>query len=215
MIANFYKSFHQNVEEVIDKKGKALGERELGKDPKSGLRVIARIGPFGPMVQMGEKSDNEDSKKPKYASLLKGQTIQTITLEEALNLFQLPRQLGEWQNKEIVASVGRFGPYLRYDGKFTSIKKTDNEDPLTISLERAIELIKLKIQADKDRIISCFEGVPLVQVLNGRYGPFIQVVNEKNKKINIKIPKDIDPKNLRKEDCIALWNEVQGKTKKK
>ena len=130
-------------------------------------------------------------------------------------MFQLPRQLGEWQNKEIVASVGRFGPYLRYDGKFTSIKKTDNEDPLTISLERAIELIKLKIQADKDRIISCFEGVPLVQVLNGRYGPFIQVVNEKNKKINIKIPKDIDPKNLRKEDCIALWNEVQGKTKKR
>ena len=162
-------------------KRQGFGERELGKDPKSGLRVIARIGPFGPMVQMGEKSDNEDSKKPKYASLLKGQTIQTITLEEALNLFQLPRQLGEWQNKEIVASVGRFGPYLRYDGKFTSIKKTDNEDPLTISLERAIELIKLKIQADKDRIISCFEGVPLVQVLNGRYGPFIQVVNKKKK----------------------------------
>ena len=215
MIANFYKGFHQNVEEVIDKKGKALGERELGKDPETGLRVIARIGPFGPMVQMGEKSDNEDSKKPKYASLLKGQTIQTITLEEALNLFQLPRHLGEWKNKEIVASVGRFGPYLRYDGKFTSIKKTDNEDPLTISLERAIELIKLKMQADKDRIISIFEGDPLVQVLNGRYGPFIQVVNEKNKKINVKIPKDSDPKNLRREDCIALWNEVENKIKKK
>jgi len=215
MIANFYKSFHHNVEEVIDKKGKALGERELGKDPETGLKVIARIGPFGPMVQMGEKSDNEDSKKPKYASLLKGQTIQTITLEEALNLFQLPRHLGEWKNKEIVASVGRFGPYLRYDGKFTSIKKTDNEDPLTISLERAIELIKLKIQADKDRTISCFDGEPLVLVLNGRYGPFIQVVNEKNKKINVKIPKDKDPKNLRREDCIALWNELENKTKKK
>lgn len=215
MIANFYKSFHHNVEEVIDKKGKALGERELGKDPETGLKVIARIGPFGPMVQMGEKSDNEDSKKPKYASLLKGQTIQTITLEEALNLFQLPRHLGEWKNKEIVASVGRFGPYLRYDGKFTSIKKTDNEDPLTISLERAIELIKLKIQADKDRTISRFEGEPLVLVLNGRYGPFIQVVNEKNKKINVKIPKDKDPKNLRREDCIALWNELENKTKKK
>ncbi len=215
MIAKFYKSFHQNVEEVIDTKGRALGERELGKDPETGLRVIARIGPFGPMVQMGEKSEGDNSKKPKYASLLKGQTIQKITLEEALNLFQLPRSLGEWQNKEIVASVGRFGPYLRHDGKFTSIKKTDNEDPLTISLERAIELIKLKIQVDKDRIISSFEGDPSVQVLNGRYGPFIQVVNTKNKKINVKIPKDLEPKNLKREDCIKLWNESKNKSKKK
>ena len=98
----------------------------------------------------GEKQENEYAPKPKFASLLNGQTIQTITLDDAMDLFKLPRTVGEWEEKEIVASVGRFGPYLRYDGKFTSIKKTDEEDPLTISLSRAIELIKIKIQADKD-----------------------------------------------------------------
>ena len=215
MIAKFYQSFHKQVQEVIDNTSRASGERELGVDAKSGLRVLARIGPFGPMVQMGEKQDSENAPKPKYASLLKGQTIQTISLEEAMKLFQLPRVLGEWDNKEVVASVGRYGPYLRYDGKFTSIKKTDNEDPLTISLDRAIELIKLKIQADKDRVIANFEGDPLIQVLNGRYGPFIQVFAAKNKKVNVKIPKETDPKTLSREDCVKLWEQGLKSTKKK
>ena len=212
MIASFYGKFHAKVEDVIGNVGKASGERELGIDSVSGNKVIARIGPFGPMVQIGEKQEDENAPKPKFASLLKGQTIQTITMDEAMNLFKLPRIVGEWKGKEIVASVGRFGPYLRYDGKFTSIKKSDEEDPLTINLERSIELIKIKIQADKDRLIANFEGEPLIQVLNGRYGPFIQVSPANVKKINVKIPKGTEPKDLKREDCIALWKDQPEKS---
>jgi len=211
MIASFYGGFHAKVEDVIGNVGKASGERELGVDPASGDKVFARIGPFGPMVQLGEKQEDENAPKPKFASLLKGQTIQTITLGDAMDLFKLPRTVGDWEEKEIVASVGRFGPYLRYDGKFTSIKKTDEEDPLTISLDRSIELIKIKIQADKDRLIANFEGDPLIQVLNGRYGPFIQVSPPKGKKINVKIPKGTEPKDLTREECITLWENQPEK----
>jgi len=211
MIASFYGGFKEKVVDVIGNVGKASGERELGNDPASGEKVFARIGPFGPMVQMGEKQEDENAPKPKFASLLKGQTIQTITLDQAMDLFKLPRTVGEWEGKEIVASVGRFGPYLRYDGKFTSIKKTDEEDPLTIALDRSIELIKIKIQADKDRLISNFDGDPLIQVLNGRYGPFIQVSPPKGKKINVKIPKGTEPKDLTREECITLWENQPAK----
>ena len=218
MIASFYGGFHSKVENVIGNVGKASGERELGIDPASGNKVFARIGPFGPMVQLGEKQENENAIKPKFASLIQGQTIQTITLDEAMDLFRLPRKVGEWDGKEIVASVGRFGPYLRYDGKFTSIKKTDGEDPLTISLDRAKELIKIKIQADKERLIASFDGEPLIQVLNGRYGPFIQVIPSKGKKINVKIPKETEPKDLTREECLVLWEnqpEKKSRFKKK
>ena len=216
MIASFYGEFHAKVEDVIGNVGKASGERELGNDPVNGEKVFARIGPFGPMVQMGEKQEDENAPKPKFASLIKGQTIQTITLDQAMDLFKLPRTVGEWDGKEIVASVGRFGPYLRYDGKFTSIKKDDDEDPLTIDLERSIELIKIKIQADNDRLIANFEGDPLIQVLNGRYGPFIQVSPAKGKKINVKIPKGTEPKDLKREECIALWeNQPEKKSRGK
>ncbi|MAW21288.1 MAG: DNA topoisomerase I [Flavobacteriales bacterium] len=214
MIASFYGGFKEKVVDVIGNVGKASGEKDLGFDPETGTKIIARIGPFGPMVQMGEKQDDENAPKPKFASLIKGQTLQSITLEEALDLFKLPRNVGEWEGKEIVASVGRFGPYLRYDGKFTSIKKTDEEDPLTISLDRSIELIKIKIQADKDRLIANFDGDPLIQVLNGRYGPFVQVSPAKGKKINLKIPKGADPKDLTREDCVNLWeNKTTNKSK--
>ena len=218
MIASFYGGFHAKVENVIGSVGKASGERELGEDPISGNKVYARIGPFGPMVQLGEKQENENATKPKFASLIQGQTIQNITLDEAMELFRLPRKVGEWEGKEIVASVGRFGPYLRYDGKFTSIKKTDEEDPLTISLNRSIELIKTKIQQDKDRLIANFEGEPLIQVLNGRYGPFIQVSPLNGKKINVKIPKGTEPKDLTREECVLLWEnqpEKKSRFKKK
>ena len=211
MIASFYGDFHAKVEDVVGRVGKASGERQLGVDPVSGNKVLARIGPFGPMVQIGEKQDGEDKPKPKFASLIQGQKIQTITLEDALDLFKLPRLVGEWEGKEIVASIGRFGPYLRYDGKFTSIKKTDEEDPLTINLDRSVELIKIKIQADKDRLIANFEGDPLIQVLNGRYGPFIQVSPPKGKKINVKIPKGTEPKSLTREECVSLWENQPEK----
>ena len=211
MIAAFYSKFHNQVEKVSESEGKSLGQRSLGIDPKTGKTLYARIGPFGPMVQLGEKSEKEEDPKPKYASLLKGQTIQTISFDEAMKLFDLPRKVGDYEGEEVVAAIGRFGPYLRHKGKFTSIKKTDNEDPLTISLERSIELIKLKIQADKDRIVANFEGNPLVQVLNGRYGVFIQISPENSKKINVKIPKDTDPKTLSREDCLDLMENQKKK----
>ena len=212
MISSFYDKFHAQVENVIDKASKASGERDLGIDPLSGKKVFARIGPFGPMVQLGVKQEDEKAPKPKFASLLKGQTIQSITIQEALDLFKLPRKVGEWEDKDILASVGRFGPYLKYDNKFISIKKSDQENPLTINLEKSIELIKKKQQEDKDRLIANFEGNPLIQVLNGRYGPFIQVIPANAKKINIKIPKGTEPKNLTREDCIVLWeNQLDRK----
>ena len=211
MIQNFYGDFHLKVEDVIGNVEKSTGERLVGEDPVSGKNVYVRIGPFGPMVQLGEKQEEEDAPKPKFASLMKGQSIQTITLEEALDLFKLPRTIGEFDGKEVVASVGRFGPYLRYDGKFTSIQKDDGDDPLTIEIDRAIELIKIKIQADKDRLIANFDGDPLIQVLNGRYGPFIQVSPPKGKKINVKIPKGTEPKDLTREECITLWENQPAK----
>ena len=216
MLQGFYAPFHTKVENVVGTAEKALGERDLGKDPASGNTVYVRIGPFGPMVQLGEKQEDENAPKPKFASLMKDQSIQTITLEEALELFKLPRTIGEFEGKEVVASVGRFGPYLRYDGKFTSIQKDDGDDPLTIEIDRAIELIKIKIQADKDRLISNFDGNPLVQVLNGRYGPFIQVTPPKGKKINVKIPKDLEPKELTREKCLELMdNQPKSKYNRK
>ena len=216
MIQNFYGDFHLKVENVIGTAQKALGERNLGVDPVSGKNVFVRIGPFGPMVQLGEKQDDENAPKPKFASLLKNQSIQSITIDEALDLFKLPRVVGSFDGEEVVASVGRFGPYLRYKGNFTSINKDDGDEPLTIKIDRAIELIKLKIQADKDRLILNFEGDPLVQVLNGRYGPFIQVSPSKGKKINVKIPKDIDPKELTREKCLDLMqNQPKSRRKKK
>lgn len=213
MIASFYTKFHKQVEIVSETEGKSLGQRNLGVDAKTGHTLYARIGPFGPMIQLGEKSEDEDAPKPKYASLIKGQTLQSITFEEAMKLFDLPRNVGSYKDEDIIAAIGRFGPYLRYNGKFTSIKKTDNENPLTITLDRAIELIEIKIQADKDRLVANFDGDPLVQILNGRYGVFIQVSPEKEKKINVKIPKDIDPKNLSREECLNLM-EIQIKNKK-
>ena len=212
MIASFYTKFHKQVELVSETEGKSLGQRNLGIDEKTGKTLYARIGPFGPMIQLGEKSENENDPKPRYASLLKGQTIQTISFEEAMKLFDLPRTVGVYKDDEIVAAIGRFGPYLRYKGKFTSIKKTDNEDPLTISLEKAIELIEIKIQADKDRMIANFDGEPLVQVLNGRYGIFIQITPLKGKKINVKIPKDIDPRKLSRQECLDLMENQNKKT---
>ena len=216
MIQNFYGDFHLKVENVKGTAQRALGERNLGVDPVSGKNVFVRIGPFGPMVQLGEKQEDENAPKPKFASLLKNQSIQSITIEEALELFKLPRTVGDFDGEEVVASVGRFGPYLRYKGKFTSIKKDDGDDPLTIKIDRAIELIKLKIQADKDRLILNFEGNPLVQVLNGRYGPFIQVSPSKGKKINVKIPKELNPKELTREKCLELMeNQPKSKRNKK
>lgn len=198
MIRNFYNEFHPHVEktEKLDRKDVG-GSRELGTDPATGLPVIARLGRFGPLVQIGETPENGDGDPPKFASMRKGQLIENITLEEALELFKLPRTVGEYEDKEIVIGVGRFGPYVRHDGKFTSLTKED--DPMTITIERAIELIEQKRKADAERFIKTFDENPDVQVLKGRYGPYIKVGKQ-----NVKIPKDKVPEDLTLEECLEL-----------
>lgn len=204
MIATFYHGFHQKVVEVDESAGRVNGERLLGTDPKTGKNVYVRVGRYGPMAQLGESIENE---KPQYASITGEANVQTITLEQALELFKLPREVGVFEGEKIVAAIGRFGPYLSHKGKFVSINKTDNAEPTTITLEKAIELLVAKRQLESERLIANFEGDPLIQVLNGRFGPFVQISPKSGKKINLKIPKNTDPKNLSREDCLDLQKQ--------
>jgi DNA topoisomerase-1 len=195
MLYDFYKQFHPKIESTgeVDRT-EIQNDRRLGDDPKTGLPVIARLGRFGPMVQIGE-TDGEE--KPKYSSLRKGQFIETLTLEEALELFKLPREVGTYEDEEVVAAVGRFGPYVRHKGKFVSLTRED--DPLTIEVDRAIELIEAKRKLDAEKYIKVFDENPDIQVLKGRYGPYI-----KAGKKNVKIPKDRKPEELTLEECVTL-----------
>ena len=191
----FWKPFIDQVESIEKNvtREQVAQARELGKDPKSGKPVTVRMGRFGPFVQIGTKDDEE---KPKFAGLRPGQKMDRINLDEAMDLFQLPRTLGETAEGEtIVTNVGRFGPYVKYGSKYASLKE---DDPYTVTLERAREVIRLKQEADANRLILDFpdDGI---QVLNGRYGPYIT-----DKKKNAKIPKDRDPKTLTLEECKAL-----------
>ncbi len=207
MIDKFYKPFHKNVERTLKESDYTKGERILGTDPKTGKQVSVRIGRFGPLAQIGESNDKEDE-KPQFASLLKGQLIESITLEEALNLFKLPRTLGEYEGKDVVIGVGRFGPYVRHNSKFVSLKKTD--DPLSIELNRAIELIEENRQKEKDKYIKSFDNDPEMQVLNGRWGPYI-----KYKTNNYKIPKGTIAQDLNYEECLKIVeNQPASKGKK-
>jgi DNA topoisomerase-1 len=146
-----------------------------------------RIGRFGPIAQIGDAEDEEKE----FASLLPNQKLETITLEEAIDLFKLPRKLGDFENKVVVAAIGRFGPYVRYDGKFVSLKKDSGDDPYTITLERAVELVKAKIEADAKALIKVFEEDDTVRILEGRYGPYI-----KAGKKNVTIPKTEDARSI-------------------
>lgn len=195
MLDKFYKPFHALVEKTIAESNYTKGERVLGVDPASGKNVTVRIGRFGPLVQIGE-NDKENNIKAKFASLLKGQLIETITLDEALDLFRLPRNIGHYEEAEVVIGVGRFGPYVRHKSKFYALKKTD--DPLTIELPRAIELIEEGRQKEREKVIKKFEE-EAIQVLNGRWGPYIAFNG-----INYKIPKNTDAKELTVEDCRAI-----------
>ena len=197
MINDFYHPFHKSVETTIETSSRASGERILGEDPVSGKPVKARIGRFGPMVQIG---NTEDEEKPRFASMIAGQSIDSIQLEEALKLFELPRSLGDYKEKEVVIGIGKYGPYIRYDGTFISIKKDNGDDPMTIELDRSIVLIEEKIEADKNKFINEWEHEKVkVQVLNGRYGPYIKIGKK-----NHRIPKGTDPKSLSLEDCLAI-----------
>ena len=198
---DFYEGFHPFIEKVdtmrLDHK---VGERVLGTDPATGRRVSVKIGRFGPVVQVGEVSDDE---KPQFASLTEGQSIQTITLEEALKLFELPRRVGEFEGKEVTAAIGRFGPYIRHDGAFVSIPK--DLAPQTVTLEEAIGLITAKREAEANRLIKTFDELPGVEVLRGRFGPYIAFKPEGAKKaVNYKIPKTTEPETLTAADVKAL-----------
>lgn len=206
MIESFYSDFHNTIEDVKENSERASGERLLGVDPKTGKNLYVRIGRYGPMAQIGESDDEEK----KFAGLLKTQHIESITLEEALELFKLPRDLGLYEDKKVVVGVGRFGPYVRHDGKFVSIKKDDGDDPMTIELDRAIELIEAKRKADAEKFIAKFdEEEPVIEVLKGRWGPYIKIGKK-----NVKIPKDVDPITLTREDCLKLEKAAPKKTKR-
>jgi len=206
-IDKFYKIFHPIVEATAAVKTEhKVGERELGIDPKSGNPVFVKIGRYGPVVQIGAAhADDKEAPKPQFASLMKGQSIDTITLEEALKLFDLPRTVGEYEGKVMVAAVGRFGPFIRHDGKFVSIPKDLN--PLTITAEEAIALIDGKREKDEQRFIKKFEEDPEMEILKGRFGPYISY-----QKANYRIPKTItDPASLTLEDCKKIIAEAGEK----
>lgn len=206
MIERFYKPFHTKVDITTQTTERSKGEKNLGTDPESGRPVSVKIGRFGPIAQIGEASDEE---KPRFASLLKGQSLETITFEEALDLFRLPRSIGNFEEEEMVIGVGRYGPYVRHKTKFYSLTQTD--DAYTIGDERAIEIILEKRTREENRNIKQFDEEPDLQVLNGRYGPYIAF-----KKKNYRIPKGSDPKELSLEDCreIVARADKTGKKKK-
>ena len=205
MLKRFYSPFKETVDTTMEHAERASGERILGVHPESGAQILCRIGRYGPMAQIGGPDDEEKQ----YASLLPGQSIETLTLEEALDLFKLPRTLGELEGKKVTAAIGRFGPYVRYDGKFVSLKADDGDDPYTVTLERAVELIQAKIEADAKALIKVFEEDETVRVLNGRYGPYI-----KAGKTNAKIPKDEKPEDLTWDRVQELIEEAKNRPKR-
>ncbi len=206
-IDSFYKPFHQLVEETLEKSDRNTGERILGTDPKTGKTLSVRIGRFGPLAQLSDPANEEE--KPRFASLTRDQHIETITFEEALKLFDLPRELGLFEDKKVVVAIGRFGPYVRHDGKFASLHK-DVDDPLTITLERAIELIEEKREKDNKKTIKTFKEDAELAVLSGRWGPYI-----KHQKKNYKIPKDTEAGQLTYEACMELIKEADKSPKNK
>ena len=212
VIDNFYQVFHPVVEQTAAIRTEhKVGERQLGIDPKSGKPVFVKIGRFGPVAQIGESNAEKDNEKPQFATLLKGQSIETITLEEALKLFELPRTVGEYEGKVVVAAIGRFGPFIRHDVKFVSIPKDKN--PISITLEEAIELIQQKREKDENRFIKKFEEDPELEILNGRYGPYIAYKGK-----NYRIPKTgYTPAEMTLADCMKLVSEADQKpaTKKR
>ena len=208
-ISDFYEDFHPGIENINAKRGEhKVGERELGTDPASGKPVFVKIGRFGPVVQIGDSTSEE---KPSFASLRSGQSISSITLEEALKLFDLPRVVGELDGKTVTAAIGKFGPYVKLDSLFASIPK--ELDPLTITIEEAGELLRKKQETEANKLIKTFPEMPGLEVLNGRYGPYLAYKPKgKTKAVNFKIPKGTDAATLSFEDAEKLMSqETDGK----
>ena len=199
-ITEFYKEFEPKIEEIVQTKNEhKVGERVLGNDPASGKPVSVKIGRFGPIVQIGSASDEE---KPRFAQMKPGQTLETITLEEALNLFSLPRTLGEYEGETVTIGAGRFGPYIKHGAAYVTLPKT--HDPLTVTLEEAQELIDAKKKAEAERVIQNFTGEHELQVLNGRFGPYITYQGS-----NYKLPKNVTPAELTLEECLDIVKKQQ------
>ncbi len=201
MLKDFYKPFHADVEKTIDNSERASGERLLGIDPVSGKNVYVRIGRYGPLAQIGE--GNNEAEKPRFASLRPNQRMETISLEEALVLFKLPRIVGEYEGKEVKVNIGRFGPYILFNNTFTSLKKED--DPFEVELPRCIELIEAKRKSDAEKIIKTFDENPDLQVLNGRWGPYIALG-----KVNFRIPKSTEAAKLSFADIVQLIGGIDA-----
>ena len=205
MIDNFYHNFKTTVATSKSVARSELGLiRELGVDPASGKKVYAKLGKFGPVAQIGENNDEE---KPRFSSLKNDQLLEKITLEEALELFRLPRKLGPFEGLEIEANIGKFGPYLRLGNKFYSLPK--DEDPMEVTYDRAVEIIAMRRQEEAAKVILTFPENPEIQVLNGRFGPYLRAG-----KSNIKIPKGVKPEELSLEECLKLAAEAANAPKK-
>ena len=204
LIRQFYGEFEPMVEQTLAVKTEhKVGERELGTDPVSGRPVFVKIGRFGPVVQIGSADDEE---KPRFAQINKGQSIETITLDEALELFKLPRTLDDYEGKPVIIGTGKFGPYVRHDGKFISLPK--GADPMTFSYDEAVELIVAKRAAEAQKHIKRFDEEPELEILNGRYGPYITYKGN-----NYRLPKTlkVEPKDLELADCLAIIKEQDEK----
>ena len=209
IMQDFYKDFHPSVESTLAiKSERKVGERILGQDPKTGETVSVKIGKFGPMVQIGNTDAEE---KPRFARLTKELSMETITLEQAMELFKLPRTLGDYEEKPVSIGAGRFGPYVRHDDKYYSMPK--EADPMTITLDEAIAIILEKREAEKQKFIKSFDEEPELQILNGRFGPYISY-----KKKNYKIPQNVVPQDLNLQTCfdiIKLQSEKADAPKKR
>ena len=205
MIKDFYKDFHKTITETSDNSGKFSGEKLLGVDPVSGKNVYVKIGRFGPVAQIG---DTESEEKPKFAGLHKDQSIETITLDEVLDLFAFPRSLGEYEDAEIQVAIGRFGPYLKHKNAFYSLSKLD--DPSLVTFQRAIEIIESKRKSDADNVVATFPEDADMKVLRGRFGIYISY-----KKANYKIPRNYDANNLSYQDCLDIVNNPDNASKKR
>lgn len=204
MLKDFYGPFHQGIQNTLEHAERASHERYLGEDPATGKPVSVRVGRFGPLVQIGSPDDEE---KPRFASLRKGQMIETITFEEALELFKLPKKVGMFEETEMTVAIGRFGPYVRHASAFYSLPK--ELDPMDVTEEQAIQIIEEKRRKDKEKVIRVFEENPEAQIENGRWGPFIRFGKQ-----NVKIPKGTEVDNITYEDVLK-WAEADPKGKAK
>lgn len=205
-IGDFYQRFHPEVERAThERPAQRVGQRILGVQPSTGLQVSVSIGRYGPMAQLGTA---EDAEKPRFASLQKGQSLETITLEEALALFDLPKNIGEYEGEAMTVAVGRFGPYVRHAGKFYSLPK--DTDPLSCTAEQAIEIIREKRESEEKSLLKSFTEDADLSIRTGRFGPYL-----KYKTDNYKLPKDVDPTSMSYDDCMKLIAETPAKTARK